>query len=166
MADTRLSRRRIGAILNPVDREGTIVTEVVENPDIMSGTPTIDGTRVPAETVMAYLRAGHSRQDIFEDYPNLPLDGIDAVIRWAEGKYGEHWLTTPMGRPRRTPSGYATRMAAMEKRMAALEKSVEDILRRMPEGNELQENVAAVKTLHGQVREMRSAISAMKHRTK
>ncbi|MDO8360808.1 MAG: DUF433 domain-containing protein, partial [Devosia sp.] len=52
------------------------------------------GTRVPAEVVLAYLRAGHSSQEIFEDYPTLPLDGIDAVIAWAEAVYGKGWMST------------------------------------------------------------------------
>ncbi|WP_049766164.1 DUF433 domain-containing protein [Rhodopseudomonas palustris] len=65
--------------------------EVTRDPSIMSGEPVIKGTRVPAETIVAYLRGGHSAQEIFEDYPSLPVDGIDAVIRWAEATYGPGW---------------------------------------------------------------------------
>jgi uncharacterized protein (DUF433 family) len=68
-----------------------IRAEVVSDSTVMSGDPVVRGTRVPAETVMAYLRAGHSAQDIFGDYPSLPIDGIDAVIRWAEATYGANW---------------------------------------------------------------------------
>lgn len=65
--------------------------EVISDPTVMSGDPVVRGTRVPAETVLSYLRAGHSPQDIFQDYPSLPVDGIDAVIRWAETRYGVDW---------------------------------------------------------------------------
>jgi uncharacterized protein (DUF433 family) len=41
------------------------------------------------------LRAGHSPQEIFEDYPSLPVDGIDAVIAWAEVTYGPDWKQMP-----------------------------------------------------------------------
>jgi uncharacterized protein (DUF433 family) len=65
--------------------------EVVRDPTVMSGDPVVRGTRVPAETILAYLRAGYSAQEIFTDYPSLPVDGIDAVIRWAEATHGADW---------------------------------------------------------------------------
>jgi uncharacterized protein (DUF433 family) len=48
----------------------------------MSGAPVVGGTRILAETIMAYITAGHSDSEIFEDYPSLPVDGVDAVRRW------------------------------------------------------------------------------------
>lgn len=57
--------------------------EIYSSPDILGGTPCVRGTRVPAETIVAYIRDGYSDQDIFEDYPSLPIDGIDAVRLWA-----------------------------------------------------------------------------------
>ncbi|SFM31045.1 DUF433 domain-containing protein [Methylobacterium pseudosasicola] len=56
---------------------------VVSDPAVMSGDPCVAGTRVPAETILAYLRAGHSDRDIHEDYPTLPPGAVDAVRRWA-----------------------------------------------------------------------------------
>ena len=50
--------------------------EIVCDPTVMSGDPAVKGTRVPAETIIAYLRAGHSPREIFEDYPSLPTDGM------------------------------------------------------------------------------------------
>ncbi|CAN5120427.1 hypothetical protein BH10PSE9_BH10PSE9_01260 [soil metagenome] len=60
-----------------------IPAEVHSNPDIMGGMPCVRGTRVPAMTIVAELRAGASRVDIFHHYPSLPLDGIEAVRKWA-----------------------------------------------------------------------------------
>lgn len=76
-----------------------IAAEVVSDPSVMSGDPVVRGTRVPAETILSYLRAGHSRLEIFQDYPSLPVDGIDAVIRWAEATYGADWrsIKLPVG---------------------------------------------------------------------
>ena len=76
------------------DLKTAIKAEVVRDPTVMSGDPVVRGTRVPAETIVAYLRAGYSAQEIFADYPSLPVDGIDAVIRWAEATYGVDWLLT------------------------------------------------------------------------
>lgn len=65
--------------------------EVVSDPTVMSGEPVVRGTRVPAQTIVAYLRGGYDARQIFEDYPSLPVDGIDAVVRWAEVVYGTDW---------------------------------------------------------------------------
>lgn len=64
---------------------------VVSDPLVMGGQPVVSGTRVPAATIMAYLQEGRSRLEIFEDYPTLPVDGIDAVIAWATERHGDDW---------------------------------------------------------------------------
>lgn len=51
----------------------------------------MSGTRILASTVLSYLQHGSSAEDIFRDYPSLPVDGVDAVIRWAEATYGVDW---------------------------------------------------------------------------
>ena len=56
---------------------------VVVDKHILGGTPVVAGTRVPAATVLAYLREGLSDADILRDYPSLPEQAIDAVRRWA-----------------------------------------------------------------------------------
>ena len=81
-----------------VPKRPVIPAAVVSDPSVMSGAPVVRGTRVQASTILAYLRAGHSRREIFEDYPSLPVDGIDAVIAWAEATYGRDCLMQ-RGRP-------------------------------------------------------------------
>jgi uncharacterized protein (DUF433 family) len=67
--------------------------EIVCDPEVMSGEPIVRGTRVPAHTILACLRGGMSNVDIFQDYPTLPIDGIEAVIRWADANIGAKWRT-------------------------------------------------------------------------
>lgn len=57
-------------------------TKVVSNKGILGGTPVVSGTRVPADNVLAEVRAGKSRFDIFRHYPSLPLDGIEVCVAW------------------------------------------------------------------------------------
>jgi uncharacterized protein (DUF433 family) len=57
----------------------------------MSGDPVVRGTRILAETILSYLRADCSAEEIFRDYPSLLVDGIEAVARWAETTYGPGW---------------------------------------------------------------------------
>lgn len=60
--------------------------EVVSNPLIMGGAPTIHGTRILAETILLYIREGASLTEIYTDYPTLPLGGVEAVERWAKAR--------------------------------------------------------------------------------
>jgi uncharacterized protein (DUF433 family) len=81
--------------------------EVVSDPSVMSGDAVVRGTRVPAETIVAYLRGGYTAQEIFADYPSLPIDGIDAVIRWAEATYGTDWKSAaPAAVPHRSATAF------------------------------------------------------------
>ena len=77
--------------MGALERVPAIKAEVISDPTVMSGDPVIKGTRILAETILGYLRADCSPQTIFEDYPSLPVDGVDAVARWAEQTYGAHW---------------------------------------------------------------------------
>lgn len=56
--------------------------EVISDRSVMGGEPVVRGTRIPAATIVAYLAAGRSDREIFEDYPSLPVDGIEAVRCW------------------------------------------------------------------------------------
>jgi uncharacterized protein (DUF433 family) len=69
--------------------------EIVSDPEVMSGEPVVRGTRVQAMTIVAYLRAGYTKVEIFQDYPTLPVDGVEAVVRWAETEMGTEWRTAP-----------------------------------------------------------------------
>jgi uncharacterized protein (DUF433 family) len=69
------------------------MTEVVRDPAVMDGDPTVEGTHILAETIMSDLRSGHSPEQVHADYPGLPADGIDAVVRWAATTYGPNWRT-------------------------------------------------------------------------
>lgn len=57
-------------------------TTVISDTAILGGIPVVAGTRIPADTVLAEVRTGKSRFDIFRSYPSLPSDGIDACLAW------------------------------------------------------------------------------------
>ena len=71
-------------------------TEVVEDPAVMGGAPVVRGTRILARTILNYLRSGYGADEIFRDYPSLPVDGIDAVERWAHTTHGSNWKSTEL----------------------------------------------------------------------
>jgi uncharacterized protein (DUF433 family) len=75
-------------------------TEVVVDPTVMSGEPIVRGTRILARTILNYLRSGHRAEEIFRDYPSLPVDGIEAVERWAHATFGPDWKSAGALAPR------------------------------------------------------------------
>jgi uncharacterized protein (DUF433 family) len=46
--------------------------------------------------ILLHLRGGYSREAIFNAYPSLPLDGIEAAVAWAEHALGHDWREHPV----------------------------------------------------------------------
>lgn len=57
---------------------------VTSKPHVMGGTPCIDGTRVPAETLLACINANMAVAEIYNSYPWLPMRAVEAIVEWAE----------------------------------------------------------------------------------
>lgn len=66
-----------GTLLEYLDGRITV------HPDICNGHPTIRGLRITAETILGYLSAGESREEILSQYPSLEPSDIDACLRFA-----------------------------------------------------------------------------------
>jgi uncharacterized protein (DUF433 family) len=57
--------------------------EIVSTAGTIGGKPRIQGTRIPVEMILLYLKEGASRFEIFSDFPSMPIGGIEAVVDWA-----------------------------------------------------------------------------------
>lgn len=53
------------------------------NPDICNGRPVIAGTRILVQTVMEFLGAGDSIEEVLEEYPSLTREDIYACMQFA-----------------------------------------------------------------------------------
>jgi uncharacterized protein (DUF433 family) len=51
---------------------------IAHDPEIMLGKPTVRGTRITVEAVLAYLAAHPDLDDLFAAYPRLTRDDIAA----------------------------------------------------------------------------------------
>ena len=49
---------------------------VVINPDVCNGRPVIRGTRITVQTVLEFLGAGDSIEDVLEEYPSLTREDV------------------------------------------------------------------------------------------
>jgi len=54
------------------------------DPDILGGTPVYTGTRVPIETILAYLRKGKRIEDFRNDFPTVRREQAEALLELAD----------------------------------------------------------------------------------
>jgi uncharacterized protein (DUF433 family) len=67
----------------PTREEPSLTHRITHDPDIMAGKPVVTGTRIPVETVLAYLAQNPSLDDLFADYPRLALEDVQACLAYA-----------------------------------------------------------------------------------
>jgi len=49
-------------------------------PDVCNGRPVIRGTRIMVQTILEFLAAGDSMEDVLEEYPKLTKAEIQACL--------------------------------------------------------------------------------------
>ena len=60
-----------------------LLDRITVNPDVMVGKPTIRGLRITVEQVLKALAGGVDVEDLLEDYPELEIEDIHAVLLYA-----------------------------------------------------------------------------------
>lgn len=53
------------------------------DPTVCNGKPTIRGKRITVQTILEFLSAGDSTEDILDQYPSLEQEDIRACLRFA-----------------------------------------------------------------------------------
>jgi uncharacterized protein (DUF433 family) len=56
---------------------------IVSDPEILVGKPAVKGTRLSVEMILDRLADGWSAEDLFEAYPRLTPQGLQAVFAFA-----------------------------------------------------------------------------------
>ena len=66
-------------------------------PDICNGKAVIKGTRITVSTILGFLSAGDTYEDILEAYPNITKEDIMACLQYAHKIVNNHSTvkTTP-----------------------------------------------------------------------
>lgn len=62
-----------------------IAERITLDDDICNGKPTIRGTRITVETILDFLSAGDSAEEILYQYPSLEPNDIKASLKFAAG---------------------------------------------------------------------------------
>lgn len=53
------------------------------DPDICDGKPTVRGTRITVQTILGFLAAGDSVEEVMAAYPSLNAEDIRAALMFA-----------------------------------------------------------------------------------
>jgi uncharacterized protein (DUF433 family) len=56
---------------------------IVRDPKVLAGKPTVRGTRIPVELVLAKLAYNPDLDELFADFPRLTLDDVRACLEYA-----------------------------------------------------------------------------------
>jgi uncharacterized protein (DUF433 family) len=60
-----------------------MIERITIDPNVCHGKPCVRGLRYPVEVVLQWLAAGMTPQEIINDYPDLELADIHAVLAFA-----------------------------------------------------------------------------------
>jgi uncharacterized protein (DUF433 family) len=61
------------------------------DPDVCNGRPVVRGTRIAVQTVLEFLAAGDSVEDVLEEYPSLARADVQACLDYASRVMGNHF---------------------------------------------------------------------------
>jgi uncharacterized protein (DUF433 family) len=64
---------------------------IIINPDVCNGRPVIRGTRIAVQTVLEFLAAGDSIEEVLEEYPHLVREDVQACLDYASRIMGNHF---------------------------------------------------------------------------
>jgi uncharacterized protein (DUF433 family) len=59
---------------------------VVQDPEILSGTPVFAGTRVPVRNLLDYLEGGYTLDEFLDDFPGVTREQVVAFLEEASAK--------------------------------------------------------------------------------
>lgn len=60
-----------------------LTDRITVDPNLCNGKPTIRGMRITVQTVLRYLAAGDTREEILKNFPVLQPEDIDACLVFA-----------------------------------------------------------------------------------
>ena len=73
-----------------------IADRITIDPDMLNGKPAIRGQRIAAQTILEFLAAGDSIDEILYDYPSLEREDIYACINFAASLMGNKYSIAPI----------------------------------------------------------------------
>lgn len=60
-----------------------ITDRITIDEKLCNGKPTIRGKRIAVHTILEFLGAGETKEELLKQYPSLELEDIDACLKFA-----------------------------------------------------------------------------------
>jgi uncharacterized protein (DUF433 family) len=60
------------------------MNRILIDPDICNGQPVIRGTRITSRTILEFLAAGDSIEDVLAEYPSLSREDVLACLQFGD----------------------------------------------------------------------------------
>lgn len=74
----------------------SLLDRITIQPDVCNGRPVVRGTRITVQTVLEFLAAGDSVEDVLEEYPTLTRPDVQACLNYASRVIGNHFSVVQM----------------------------------------------------------------------
>ncbi len=68
-----------------------VMDRIEINPDICNGKPVIKGTRITVQTILEFLGAGDSIEEVLEGYPSLTRNDVLAALQYSSRLMANHY---------------------------------------------------------------------------
>jgi uncharacterized protein (DUF433 family) len=69
-----------------------LASRITIDPAVCNGKPTIRGKRITVQTILEFLSAGETREQILHQYPSLEPADIDACLAFAAQLMGHNYV--------------------------------------------------------------------------
>lgn len=65
--------------------------KIILDPTICNGQPILEGTRITAQTILEFLSAGDTIEDVLEEYPALAREDVLACLAYSAQLMKHHF---------------------------------------------------------------------------
>jgi len=73
-----------------------IADRITVDDNICNGKPTIRGSRITVQTILEFLSAGDSAEEILKQYPSLEKEDIEACLKFAASLLKNNYTFFPV----------------------------------------------------------------------
>jgi uncharacterized protein (DUF433 family) len=60
-----------------------LISRITVDPNVCNGKPVLRGKRITVQTILEFLAAGDTQEDILKAFPSLDSDDIKAALQFA-----------------------------------------------------------------------------------
>ena len=73
-----------------------IADRITVDDNICNGKPTVRGSRITVQTILEFLSAGDSPEEILKQYPSLEKEDIEACLKFAASLLKNNYTIFPV----------------------------------------------------------------------